>query len=1039
MNIIETLEQEEIARLGKTIPEFAPGDTVIVNVSVVEGERKRVQAYEGVVIAKRNRGLNSGVHRAQDLERRRRRAHVPDVFAADRVDRGEAQGRRAPRQALLPARPLRQVGAHPRKARAHSDAAQGASDARPALRRAARRCGSAKRPCAGRFSLLRRIARRAVSRAGEPGRMARFLLCRLVTAGGIANRRFHRHNRGSTARPHAHEGNAVRSARHPSHVLRRGGAGGAAPRSSASTTRRRATARATSRKRCASSITPAASCPTPSGARATTRSSRVSTGTTEQRIAHVVTNAVAETGEQTDVGTARAGRARRRRMRSTTSSTPGSTPDEPDVDRSHHPGLTERVASFGRSPIVTIGLCALFGAFIAAAIVFVTPADTILVAQAGAGVADAHAARRSRSSTASCTASRTCAGAAARAQLGARAADRSRDPQLAAREERVPRHQPAAGGRELDLPAAHGRARAREVGPHERAAAVASPGRAHLRLRDLGTRARAAAVGAARRSASCPASIAYWLGHPLLAPVLITRDLGPDRGAAHRLARHDARQVAVRRLPAVLDLRRVRAPRHARAARRAACARAFRVWWEGVGCGFPLLAPVLIAVAYEKLAQNQETDWDFAQDVPRHARPARRAQHGDRRVRPRRDAVALRRRVAPADGRVDRVGAHDASPRRCRRRRGSTGNFAADAGRIGILPSAPRCRRRRARERAAAPAPRRRVDAAPRRRAEHDVARRAARIDPDVSTLHRRAPRAHRGAAGRRSAHAARRQLAARRRAVPRVDRARARERATRSAASGRRMQAQGYHQDAINAFRKAKQYDPQRPLARRRDRPRAARHRRRLPEPLPALTRRGAHADQRASHSGSVTAASSVPRRDQQRDRRAGAVHLHREDVRRRRRRHGGHHHRDLPLERRRARAACASAQRDRRQRARASRRSTRRAPRNGSVPRANAQPGADGEQAERQRRGRRAARARVAGSAGTGMRSGVPRDARRRTRCTSGLRASASQHARAAAAREHRDRRDVHDRHEHADQQADRARRPARRRARLAAASAT
>src|SRR5450631_4290833 len=59
MNIIEQLEKEEIARLGKTIPPFAPGDTVIVNVSVVEGERKRIQAYEGVVIAKRNRGLNS--------------------------------------------------------------------------------------------------------------------------------------------------------------------------------------------------------------------------------------------------------------------------------------------------------------------------------------------------------------------------------------------------------------------------------------------------------------------------------------------------------------------------------------------------------------------------------------------------------------------------------------------------------------------------------------------------------------------------------------------------------------------------------------------------------------------------------------------------------------------------------------------------------------------------------------------------------------------------------------------------------------------
>lgn len=61
MNIIHTLEQEEIARLsaGKTIPEFRAGDTVNVLVNVVEGSRKRTQAYEGVVIAKRNRGLNS--------------------------------------------------------------------------------------------------------------------------------------------------------------------------------------------------------------------------------------------------------------------------------------------------------------------------------------------------------------------------------------------------------------------------------------------------------------------------------------------------------------------------------------------------------------------------------------------------------------------------------------------------------------------------------------------------------------------------------------------------------------------------------------------------------------------------------------------------------------------------------------------------------------------------------------------------------------------------------------------------------------------
>ena len=58
-DIIKMLEQEEIARLGKKIPNFAPGDTVVVGVNVVEGTRKRVQAYEGVVIAIRNRGLNS--------------------------------------------------------------------------------------------------------------------------------------------------------------------------------------------------------------------------------------------------------------------------------------------------------------------------------------------------------------------------------------------------------------------------------------------------------------------------------------------------------------------------------------------------------------------------------------------------------------------------------------------------------------------------------------------------------------------------------------------------------------------------------------------------------------------------------------------------------------------------------------------------------------------------------------------------------------------------------------------------------------------
>ena len=58
MNIIEQLDREQIARLGQQVPDFQPGDTVQVNVKVVEGERTRVQAYEGVCIARSGGGLN---------------------------------------------------------------------------------------------------------------------------------------------------------------------------------------------------------------------------------------------------------------------------------------------------------------------------------------------------------------------------------------------------------------------------------------------------------------------------------------------------------------------------------------------------------------------------------------------------------------------------------------------------------------------------------------------------------------------------------------------------------------------------------------------------------------------------------------------------------------------------------------------------------------------------------------------------------------------------------------------------------------------
>ena len=95
MNLIAQLEQEEIARLGKTIPEFATGDTVVVQVKVKEGSRERLQAYEGVVIAKRNRGLNSSfivrkISSGEGVERTFQ-TYSPLVAAIDVKRRGDVR------------------------------------------------------------------------------------------------------------------------------------------------------------------------------------------------------------------------------------------------------------------------------------------------------------------------------------------------------------------------------------------------------------------------------------------------------------------------------------------------------------------------------------------------------------------------------------------------------------------------------------------------------------------------------------------------------------------------------------------------------------------------------------------------------------------------------------------------------------------------------------------------------------------------------------------------------------------------------------
>jgi large subunit ribosomal protein L19 len=91
-NIIETLEREAT---NKKIPDFSPGDTVVVEVKVKEGDRERVQAYEGVVIARRNRGVNSSftvrkISHGEGVERVFQ-AHSPSIGSISVKRRGNVR------------------------------------------------------------------------------------------------------------------------------------------------------------------------------------------------------------------------------------------------------------------------------------------------------------------------------------------------------------------------------------------------------------------------------------------------------------------------------------------------------------------------------------------------------------------------------------------------------------------------------------------------------------------------------------------------------------------------------------------------------------------------------------------------------------------------------------------------------------------------------------------------------------------------------------------------------------------------------------
>jgi hypothetical protein len=512
----------------------------------------------------------------------------------------------------------------------------------------------------------------------------------------------------------------------------------------------------------------------------------LSTGTTEQRIAHVVTHAVAENGEQTDVGS-EAAAAEGPEALDDEALEAALAADEPREASSHHPGLTERVSTFGGSPVVTLALCALFGAFIAAAIVFVTPADAVLVAKQvlvwltvgllgltvvyGAVHGVAWASRR-----------RTPAPPPLQPQTDLAILNWRREKSVF-----LGTNQPQEDAswifqlRMAELERAKS-GRTSEPRPWQRLGA---------RLFDYAIWGLVLALllSELRGAGAVPDDLAYWLGHPLVAPMIITgswvpvealliASLGTTPGKwlfgvflqfsiSDAYARRDSRTQFLRGLK-----------------------RAFRVWWEGVGCGFPLLAPFLVAVAYEKVTVRQETDWDFACDcLVTHGPPgvlnlvtgvcglaAMLWLYGVAWHQPMADSIAWTRATIT-----------DAIPAPSLLR-----NFSGGGAIGGLAPSTPVRTITPAKAPSAAPATPRAgepVDA--------DLSAKFAERRARIALLAVEGPRMLRAGNWRRAGELCRAWT------EPDLGNADAWR------CLGQAMQAQGYHQEAIAAFRKARQYDP--------------------------------------------------------------------------------------------------------------------------------------------------------------------------------------------------------------------------------------
>src|ERR1022692_2157407 len=283
--------------------------------------------------------------------------------------------------------------------------------------------------------------------------------------------------------------------------------------------------------------------------------------TTEQRIAHFVSNVAGTVGDT----------ASRDDVIDIADEKALTLPSESPQKNSHHPGLTERVASIGRSTIGQLALFLLFGAFIAAAIVFVTPVDAVLVAKQVLvwltltllalalvyGIVHGLAWFRQR--------------------------------RIAPSPSLIP---------QTDLAILNWR--------REKSVFLGADHPSWGLVLAL-------LLSALHSAGVVSDDTAFWVGHPLLAPVLITLSWVPI----------EALLIAALQLTPgkwlfgiylQFSISDAYAKRDIQAQLRRALRRSFRVWWEGIACGFPLLTPILVAVAYEKIAQRGETDWDFAED-----------------------------------------------------------------------------------------------------------------------------------------------------------------------------------------------------------------------------------------------------------------------------------------------------------------------------------------------------------------------------------------------------------------------------------------